>query len=172
MRLLAAAAAVAASLLAVSAAEAQQISSGGPGNGPSTSNFEGPWSVRGTGIRATTPSRMERSRREMNRGREQVWQANMTPSQIHGYAESALRRGGFRCTIAEAIMIAQLSDGTPIVEVACQGTGGLIIADTNPLQATDCLDLTVDGGFDAGNRGRIGSCTLPSNVASVAATQN
>ena len=121
------------------------------------------------GIVATTPSRIDRSRRELNRGRTQVWRTNMTPTQLRSYAEGALRRGGFQCVVHEALMVAQTSDGTPLVEVDCAEGGGLIIADTNPLQATDCLDLSPATGMAAANGSRINACRLPGNVASVAA---
>src|ERR1700754_4036695 len=71
---------------------------------------------------STTPSRMERSNREMNRGRTTAWRRNFTPVQARNYAEDTLRRAGFQCTVAEAVMLHQLRDGTPILEVDCAGT--------------------------------------------------
>lgn len=121
------------------------------------------------GVLATTPSRMEGSRREMNRGRERVWRANMTPAQTRRYAQDALTRGGFQCDVAEAVVVAQTRDGAPLVEVDCVEGGGLIIADANPMIATDCLDLGPDAGIEAVDGGRIEACRLPANVASVTA---
>lgn len=117
---------------------------------------------RTTGLVATTPSRLDRSRREMNRGRNPSWQANPTPALLRRATENALRDGGFRCTIAELDMVSQLRDGTPVVEVACEENGGLVIANSNPIQATDCFDL-------ADGQGALGPCRLPKNVAMIAA---
>ena len=121
------------------------------------------------GVAATTPSRMDRSRREMNRGREQVWQENMTPAQTRTYAERALRRSGFACQVADAVVVAQARDGTPLVEIDCIEGGGLIIADTQPMMATDCLDLGPGAGLETVDAGPIEACRLPANVASVSA---
>lgn len=115
-------------------------------------------------ILATTPSRMPRSRREMNRGREAIWAANPTPTQIRNSTQRALRDGGLHCTIAELDMVGQLLDGTPLVEVACEEDGGLVIANSLPIQATDCFDLA-DGA------GVIGPCRLPKNVAMIEAAR-
>lgn len=124
------------------------------------------------GIVATTPSRIEGSRREMNRGRDQVWRANMTPSQLHSYAQHALGRGGFVCSIAETALVGQTRDGAPIVEVDCADGGGLIIADTDPIVATDCLDLSPETAVIGRERSRVESCRLPANIASVAAERD
>jgi hypothetical protein len=121
------------------------------------------------GVTATTPSRMDRSRREMNRGREQIWDPNMSASQTRTYAERALRRGGFDCEVADAVLLAQARDGTPLVEVDCAQGGGLVIADTEPMMATDCLDLAPGVGMETSGTGRVEACRLPANVASVAA---
>ena len=113
-------------------------------------------------ILATTPSRMQRSRGEMNRGRESIWAANPTPTQIRNSTQRALRDGGLHCTIADLTMVDQLRDGTPLVEVACVENGGLVIANSYPIRATDCFDL-------ADGKGPVGPCRLPKNVAMVAA---
>ena len=113
-------------------------------------------------ILATTPSRMERSRREMNRGRETVWERNMTPAQIRRSAVGALERAGYQCTVEDTDLVAQLRDGAPVIEVACAEDGGLIIADTNPVQATDCLDFVPGEGL-------FGPCRIPANIARVEA---
>lgn len=129
-----------------------------PDSGSGLSEING----RTGNLLATTPSRLERSRREMNRGRESVWAANPTPTQIRASTERALRNGGFHCTIAELNMVSQLRDGTPVVEVACEENGGLVIANSSPIQATDCFDL-------ASGNGVLEPCRLPKNVAMVAA---
>jgi len=122
------------------------------------------------GVTATTPSRMERSRREMNRGRTSTWLVNMTPSQTRTYAERALRRGGFICAVAEAVTVGQTNEGAPLVEVDCVDGGGLVIADTDPVMAVDCLDLIPGSALT--RETRLDACRLPANVASVAADRN
>ncbi len=141
-----------------------------PGAGPAAAQDRPNASSPGQfGVSATTPSRMERSRREMNRGREQIWAANMTPTQTRTYAERAVSRGGFACEIADAVIVAQARDGAPLVEIDCVEGGGLIIADTEPMMATDCLDLGPGAGLQTIDAGHIEACRLPANVASVAA---
>lgn len=128
---------------------------------------QGLWNYPGiTGLLPTTPSRMRGSKREMNRGREAVWNSHMTPSQVQTYAEQAVERAGFRCKVADSAFVARQSDGTPIVEVHCEGTGGLIIANSDPIQATDCLDLPL-AGMPVGSGDRIDACRLPGNVAMI-----
>lgn len=122
------------------------------------------------GVAATTPSRMERSRREMNRGLNATWRQNMTPSQTHSYAEAALRRGGFVCAVADAITVGQTTEGAPVVEVDCVDGGGLIIANTEPVMAADCLDLVA--GSQATRETGLDACRIPANVASVAADRS
>lgn len=121
------------------------------------------------GILATTPSRIEGSSREMNRGIRPVWRANMTPSMAKTYAEEAMGRAGFACEVAEAVVIGQTRDSAPLVEVDCANGGGLVIADSNPIVASDCLDLTPATAVTGLRSLRIESCTLPANVASVTA---
>jgi hypothetical protein len=50
------------------------------------------------------------------------------------------------------------------VEVACEEDGGLVIANSLPIQATDCFDL-------ADGNGVIGPCRLPKNVAMIEAAR-
>lgn len=107
-------------------------------------------------ILATSPSRLERSRREMNRGRESIWAANPTPTQIRNSTQRALRNGGIQCTIADLGMVAQLVDGTPMVEVACEEDAGLVIANSLPIRVADCYDL-------ARGEGPLPPCSLPLN---------
>ena len=114
------------------------------------------------GVVATTPSRLDRSRREMNRSRNARWNVTLTPSQARAEAEVAIRRAGFRCAVADALHVARTATGEPLIEVDCTQGGGLIIADGNPIQVVDCLDV-------APGDPRIPACQLPANVASVAA---
>ncbi|HEX8661530.1 MAG TPA: hypothetical protein VF686_06660 [Brevundimonas sp.] len=114
------------------------------------------------GLLATTPSRISSSRREMNRGRESNWARRPTPAQLRRSTELAIERGGLHCTIAEMDMVGQLTDGTPLVEVACQENGGVVIANSTPVQATDCFDLV-------GSTGVLAPCRIPANIALVEA---
>ena len=108
---------------------------------------------------AETPSRIAGSREEMNRGRN----VPAGPS-ARTLAEGAVGRAGLVCTGAEAAVIGRTRDGGPLIEIDCVEGGGVIIADSDPLQVTDCLDLAPDAG-QAGRRQRIvTACTLPGNL--------
>ena len=110
------------------------------------------------GAVAETPSRMAGSREEMNRGRNTAAQ----PS-VQDQAASAVARAGLVCSVAESAVIGRTRDGGSLIEIDCVEGGGVIIADSDPLQVTDCLDLAPDTG-QAGRRQRIVStCTLPGN---------
>ncbi len=117
------------------------------------------------GILSTSPSRIDSSRREMNRNRETAWATNPTPSQLRTMAQRSLRRGGYQCTIAEVDLVAQMLDKTLIVEVACTEGGGVVIAGTDPVQVTDCVDLV-------NATGAIGPCRIPRNVTLVSAARH
>lgn len=135
---------------------------GGPiGGSGDTGNAVLGFDTRSSAILATSPSRMPRSRREMNRGLEATWASNPTPTQIRSATERAILRGGLHCTIADLTMVAQLRDGTPLVEVACEEDGGLVIADSTPIRVADCFDL-------ASGDAALEPCRLPQNVARVA----
>lgn len=124
------------------------------------------------GLDATTPSRIESSRREMNRGRrggDRGYRMDMTPRETREYAERVIRRGGFVCTILDAAVVARSSNFAPLVEVDCDQGGGLILADTTPIQWTDCLDVP-QAGIQISHNNAIAACRLPGNVASVAGT--
>lgn len=116
-----------------------------------------------SGVLASTPSRMERSRRTMNTGRSMAWGHRPTPMQLRRQASNAIARGGLNCTIRDLDLVAQLADGTPLIEVACE-EGGVVLANSTPVQATDCLDL-IEG------RGNLGPCRIASNVAMVEASR-
>jgi hypothetical protein len=102
---------------------------------------------------------MPGSREEMNRGRNSA----IAPS-VQEQAADAVVRAGLVCAVAEAAVIGRTRDGGPLIEIDCVEGGGVIIADTDPLQVVDCLDLAPDTG-QAGRRQRIVSaCTLPGNA--------
>lgn len=119
------------------------------------------------GVVAVTPSRIDRSSREMNRGLGQR-RRELTPAQARAEAEAALRYGGFTCTVAEAVVVGRAATGEPLIEVDCVEGGGLIIADSRPLEATDCLDIAPDAGDADRGQSTVTACRLPANVASVA----
>ena len=108
---------------------------------------------------AETPSRIAGSRAEMNRDRNTAAGAS-----VQDQAIDAVARAGLVCTVAEAAVIGRTRDGGPLIEIDCVEGGGVIIADSNPLQVTDCLDLAPDTG-QAGRRQRIvAACRLPGNA--------
>lgn len=111
------------------------------------------------GVTAETPSRIAGSREEMNRGRNTA----IGPS-VQEQAADAVARAGLVCAVAEAAVIGRTRDGGPLIEIDCVQGGGVIIADSDPLQVTDCLDLAPDTG-QAGRRQRVvTACQLPGNV--------
>ena len=108
---------------------------------------------------AETPSRIPGSRDEMNRGRNTA-----VTSSVQDQAADAVARAGLVCAVAEAAVIGRTRDGGSLIEIDCVEGGGVIIADSDPLQVTDCLDLAPDTG-QAGRRQRIvTACTLPGNA--------
>ena len=115
------------------------------------------------GVTAETPSRIESSREQMNRGRN----ARMPPpatADARAQAETAVARAGLICTVVEAAVVGRTRDGGPLLEIDCAQGGGVIIADSDPLQIVDCLDLAPDQGR-AGRRQRvISACQLPGNA--------
>jgi len=111
------------------------------------------------GVTAETPSRMAGSRAEMNRGRNE-------PITVPAADQAArlVARAGLICTVAEAAVVGRSRDGGSLVEIDCVEGGGVIIADAEPLQVVDCLDLAPDTG-QAGRRQRIiSACRLPGNA--------
>ena len=111
------------------------------------------------GVVAETPSRLSGSREEMNRGRNTAIGAS-----AQDQAADAVARAGLVCAVAEAAIIGRTRDGGPLIEIDCVEGGGVIIADSDPLQVTDCLDLAPDTG-QAGRRQRIvAACRLPGNA--------
>jgi len=111
------------------------------------------------GVVAETPSRIAGSREEMNRGRNTA-----VGHSVQDRAAAAVTRAGLVCTVADAAVIGRTRDGGPLIEIDCVEGGGVIIADSDPLQVTDCLDLAPDAG-QAGRRQRVVSaCTLPGNL--------
>lgn len=119
------------------------------------------------GVTAVTPSRIPGSREEMNRGR------NTAPGpSVQDQAADAITRAGLICSVAEAAIIGRARDGGPLIEIDCVEGGGVIIADSDPLQVTDCLDLAPDTG-QAGRRQRVVSaCRLPGNQGLVERSQS
>lgn len=111
------------------------------------------------GVTAETPSRIAASREEMNRGRNAPADGPAAPQ-----ATALVARAGLVCTVAEAAVIGRTRDGGALVEIDCVEGGGVIIADGDPVQVTDCLDLAADAG-QAGPRQRVvTACRLPGNA--------
>lgn len=122
------------------------------------------------GLDATTPTRIESSRREMNRGRrggDRGFREDMNRNETFQYAERVIRRAGFVCEILDAAVVARSNAFAPFVEVNCNEGGGLVVADTTPLQWVDCLDIPAEG-YEVTHNNRLGRCQLPGNVAAVA----
>lgn len=121
------------------------------------------------GLEATTPSRIESSRREMNRGLrggDRGFRRNMSRPETFEYAERVIRRAGFICEVLDAAVAVRSNAYAPFVEVNCSEGGGLVVADTSPLQWVDCLDIP-EGGYEISHNNTLGRCQLPGNVAAV-----
>lgn len=127
----------------------------------------------GFGIDSTTPSRIESSRREMNRGRlggDRGFRSDMSPAETLDYAERVIRRAGFVCDVVDAAVAVRSNAYAPFVEVHCEAGGGLVVADTAPLQWVDCLDIPADG-YEISHNNTLEQCRLPGNIASAAPPQ-
>ncbi|MDQ7812512.1 hypothetical protein [Brevundimonas sp.] len=115
------------------------------------------------GVTAGTPSRIRSSREAMNHGRNQP-PAPRSNADAGALAAAAVARAGLICSVAEAAVIGRTRDGGPLIEIDCVEGGGVIIADADPLQVVDCLDLAPDEG-QAGRRQRVvTACRLPGNA--------
>ena len=115
------------------------------------------------GVTAETPSRIPSSREAMNHGRNQPPAPRPTAT-ARELATAAVARAGLICAVAEAAVIGRTRDGGPLIEIDCVEGGGVIIADADPVQVVDCLDLAPDEG-QAGRRQRvITACRLPGNA--------
>lgn len=116
------------------------------------------------GVTAQTPSRMAASRDAMNEGRNVPMEPRPNAAAVRERAAAAVARAGLVCSIVEAAVIGRARDGGPLIEIDCVEGGGVIIADTDPIQVVDCLDLAPDAG-QAGRRQRVVSaCRLPGNA--------
>lgn len=111
------------------------------------------------GVTAETPSRIAASREEMNRGRNTPLAAS-----VEAQAADAVARAGLICAVAEAAVIGRTRDGAALIEIDCVQGGGVIIADTDPLQVTDCLDLAPDAGQAGRHQRVVTACRLPGNL--------
>lgn len=115
------------------------------------------------GVAAETASRLPGSREEMNHGRNGA-DASRSAGSARERAVDAVARAGLVCAVADAAIVGRARDGGPLIEIDCVEGGGVIIADSDPLQVVDCLDLAPDNG-QAGRRQRVVSaCRLPGNA--------
>lgn len=145
-----------------------------PNGHTETFGVEGTRAAGALGLDATTPTRIASSRREMNRGRQggdRGFREDMNRSETIDYAERVIRRAGFVCQVLDAAVVARSNAFAPFVEVNCSEGGGLVVADTSPLQWVDCLDIPAEG-YVVTHNNVLSRCQLPGNVASVAPRQN
>jgi hypothetical protein len=116
---------------------------------------------------AITPSRLERSREEMNRDRNPA-SSSPSPAAVRERARTVVARAGLVCTVVDAGIVGRARQGEPLIEIDCAEGGGVIAVDSDPIQITNCLDLAPDTG-QAGQRQRVvTSCQLPGNAGLVA----
>lgn len=115
-------------------------------------------------VEAETPGRIDGSRREMNYGRNQDARLTPGPVTVRRRAASVVARAGLICTVVEAAVVGRGRTGGDLFEVDCAEGGGVIIADGDPVQVVDCLDLAPDTGQASGRRQRvITACRLSGN---------
>ena len=155
--------------LVATPAAAQVLNSGVP-MGPGGSGTEVLGNPSDAGIVSTTPSRIANSRREMNRGRGTPFEVRMSPRQVRRHARELVGRADILCDVAEAEIVAYTEDNIPLMEIDCTEGGGIVIADTLPIQAMDCLDLAMPEE-QATQAGYALTCRLPGNVAVVNAAR-
>ena len=167
MKFIAFSVAAAAALFATSAS-AQVLDSGVP-MGPGSSGVEVLGNPADIGLMSTTPSRIPSSRRELNRGRTTPFEVGMSPRRARIHARDLVERADLQCEVSAAKVVAFTSDHMAVVEVDC-GQGGLVIVDSLPIQATDCLDLTPAEANPAEDRFFL-TCELPGNAARVSAAR-
>ncbi len=149
---------------------AAQAPPGGVDGGPGSSPQEVLGNPSHAGLVAITPSRIPSSSREMNRGRRAPFQVRMSPREARRHARDLVGRAEIRCDVAEAMIVAYTDDNIPLLEVDCVEGGGLVISDTVPIQATDCLDLAPPED-QSPRDGFILTCQLSGNVATVTAAR-
>lgn len=118
---------------------------------------------------AVTPTRIVSSRIEMNRGRNAGGAQSLSTADVRNQAETAVSRAGFACTVLEAVPIGRTRSGRPLIEIDCAEGGGMVVADDEPVTAVDCLDLAPDTGQGGRRRRVVAECSLPANLAAVAA---
>lgn len=118
---------------------------------------------------AVTPSRIVSSRIEMNRGRNGAPSQSLSTADLRYQAETAVSRAGFACTVQDAVPVGRTRSGRPLIEIDCAEGGGMIVADDDPVTAVDCLDLAPDDGQGGRRRRVVTQCTLPANLAAIAA---
>lgn len=152
-----------AAVVALTAAPASAQLAPTPGMGPGFSTSEVLTNPHDAAVMATTPTRIRSSRREMNRGRRSPTEVHMSARQARQHARDLIQRAEIQCDVAEAMLIAVTEGNIPVVEVDCANSGGLVIADTQPIQATDCLDFGMSDPF--ANDEPFLTCQLPGNVA-------
>ncbi|MBF0665816.1 MAG: hypothetical protein IR159_09810 [Brevundimonas sp.] len=158
---------IAAAAAAMFATPAAAQLPGTPGQGAGYSTRDVLAAPHESGIIATTPSRIGGSRREMNRGRRVDFERRMSSRQARLHARDLIQRADIQCEVGEAMLVAVTEQNIPVIEVDCADSGGLVIADTLPIQATDCLDWGLGEGAE--NDVTFLTCQLPGNVATVAA---
>lgn len=116
------------------------------------------------GLEAGTPSRIDSSRREMNYGRNGDMPLSPGSDAVNGRAASLVTRAGLVCSVVEAAVVGRTRGGGDLFEVDCAEGGGVIVADGDPVQVIDCLDLAPDTGQATGRRQRvISACRLSGN---------
>lgn len=96
------------------------------------------------GLLATTPSRIESSRREMNRAQYRVGDNPRFPTDpgiIRGEAQAAMDRSPERCQVTDATIVGVGAGNTPIFETVCSHGVGFVVLSDRRRVAIECAAL-------------------------------
>ena len=163
LRFVLAAALTAAALFAANAATAQGRNGGNP-------DHDGViiYSPGQAGLLATTPSRIESSRREMIRAQYSAGDNPSFPSDpviIRREAQAAMDRSPERCQVIEADIVGVGANNTPIFETTCSSGVGFVVLSDRRRMAIECAALAAATEQRRAARDMlvVSECRLPGN---------
>lgn len=166
MRVIAILGACAALLLPAGVAQAQS------GPGVQQQGAGQTWNPHTIGAVAETPSRMERSRAQMNAGRERRRNMDELPEDlavIMAETQVLMERSGQPCEVTDAMVVGRGARNRPVYEAVCSDGMGYVVADNAYPEPIECGALA-EG---TGHRDRlpdgvvVNECALPGNEMTV-----
>lgn len=141
-----------AALMAATGAAAQGASTNGPDRGGAGGNVHAPREIYGPAAMrtvASTPSRIDSSSREMNRGRPLLQRADPIsndPAVWMRSAQAALSGAGRSCQVTEAIVVGRDLEHKAVYEAACADGPGFVVVDRRHPIAVPCAELVSGQG--------------------------